>query len=353
MNDIIISLPIYLDLGKKKKRTFALNLNIYRNANFHILNDAKVLFAETIASRIDHLPKMKSVHLAYELFFGSRRAVDVMNICCIVDKFFCDTLVNCGKLPGDDKGVIPKIGPFVWGGIDTENPHVEVTLSNIELAEPQEPDQPMQISFTQKEIRDALVEYLEKQITLAPGQTVSLEFDLEDPTDIIAYIDVLREGQKSQGVPAKPEPAKVITNTPKAGETEAQTAVRKTRGPNKPKTNPVLQYVSGEAEIETETQPEPETVTEGQAEDPEAIAETVIEASADPVEPEFPKDIVTEVLDSKTVEGTVEQPVVAKSSIFPNIGSSAAVQIQPAAAPNPKSLFANLTRPSNAQSTQH
>lgn len=214
----------------------------------------------------------------------------------------------------------------------------------------------MQISFTHGEIREALVEYLEKQITLAPGQTVSLEFDLEDPTDIIAYVDVLREGQTAKGMPSKggagkSEPEKTITNTARAGESAQQTAARKTRGPNKPKADALV-----EAAEETVALNEPVEVTKVNAPFPGPFtkqAEAPVEAAASEAPVEAPAETPAEVEVEAAAEVEVESPAEAiksGNSIFPNAGSSAAAAPKPVEATpvtSPKSLFANLTRPTN------
>lgn len=217
----------------------------------------------------------------------------------------------------------------------------------------------MQISFTHSEIREALVEYLEKQITLAPGQTVSLEFDLDDPTDIIAYVDVLREGQKAKGMPPKPDTCKASGTS----EPAAQAAPRKTRGPNKPKTAEAPFTSPGGLGSEEVPIPEPTEVAKVNPPFPgpfvnktvlvqgaaAPIQSVTVEASeADPVvdsEPtiqEAPEEVVEAVTEVEAIK--------TGNSIFPNAGSSAAAPVVQAAAPaSPKSLFANLTRPSNAQ----
>ena len=204
----------------------------------------------------------------------------------------------------------------------------------------------MQILFTQTEIRDALIEALEKQIILAPGQTTSIEFDLDDPNDIVAYVDVIREGQKAQGIPPKAEPAKLVTNTPRAGETEAQTTQRRTRGPNKPKPSaePVIEADPvNEPKGASDSNPimdanvamDPDTLTEGQAEED-------TQADAPFVDPEDVKSQVQKIEQTKT-SGSV--------GIFPSATSSAPVkEVVPTPAVGAKSLFANLQKPVNDSS---
>lgn len=316
MDHFIIAVPIYVDLGaKKKKSMFSLNLNTYRNANFHILNKAKILFENEVKPLLAHLPRMKKLHLTYQLFFGSKRTIDISNICCIVDKFFCDTLVNSGKIAGDDKEVISHI-VYDWGGIDTKNPHIKVTLSEIER-ETKEPEH-MQISLSENEIKEAIVEYLEKQITLAEGQKISIVIEQED-TELIAYVDIARTGESGATRVNLNSPR----NAPTAHATPAPSAMEK---PTKP-------IQTRAKRTEATAKPEPEATS------PEVIA-----------------NISTgeERIDTPTIEAKIEpQPEMknesrASTMIFPDATSSAPARpVEPSAAPLPtgKSLFANLVKP--------
>ncbi|MFA5299600.1 MAG: hypothetical protein WC389_15535 [Lutibacter sp.] len=69
------------------------------------------------------------VSVRYTLYYGSNREVDLSNICCVVDKFFCDWLVSCGIIKDDCHKHIQKI-EYVWGGID-KNERVEICISSI------------------------------------------------------------------------------------------------------------------------------------------------------------------------------------------------------------------------------
>lgn len=355
MSDITILLPIHIKLGVKKETTFALNLNTYRNAHYQILNNAKVLYEKLVEPLIKNLPQMARVELTYKLFFGSKRRIDIANICCIVDKFFCDALVKGGKLPDDSQEFISDLR-YVWGGIDIQDPRVEVTLSSIELLkEPQNQDIPMQISFSHSEIREALVEYLEKQITLIEGQRVELAFDFDDPKEIIAYLDVLRDGQKAQGMPLKSEPEKTITNTPRTGESETQTAARRTRGPNKPKTSALAEAATETAALDEPVVVETRAAISSGEErvDPQVQEVAAVEAAAIPIPPFLEQADVP-----RDPEPAPEPAKVAAfgNSIFPSAASSAPVLTPatvPVAAGNAKSLFANLVRPNNSPSTTH
>lgn len=120
-----IQLPLKVPVSLK--RDFYLNLNVYRNADFHTLNRAKVVFGEMVRPLLVGLPDMKQCALEYTLFPSTRRLCDVSNVCSIVDKFFSDTLVDAGKIEDDNYTVVPEVY-YHFGAIDKDNPRVDVTI---------------------------------------------------------------------------------------------------------------------------------------------------------------------------------------------------------------------------------
>lgn len=123
----LVRLPLHIDLPKKKSKDerFLLNLNVYRNAHFYKLNQAKELYENQVEELIKHLPEMEKINLTYVLYLGSNRSADVSNICSIVDKFFCDALVAAKKIEDDNYKVISSVS-YQFGDIDKNDPRVEV-----------------------------------------------------------------------------------------------------------------------------------------------------------------------------------------------------------------------------------
>ena len=119
-----IDLPIKVKVGRKD---YVLNLNFYRNAHYHILNQMKVEFSKCIADTLATLPSFKSVELKYTLYPKTKHLCDVSNVCSIVDKFFCDSLVNANKLPDDNYEYLKNI-QYSFGRVDKDNPRVTVTI---------------------------------------------------------------------------------------------------------------------------------------------------------------------------------------------------------------------------------
>ncbi|QIG68806.1 holliday junction resolvase RusA-like protein [Rhizobium phage RHph_Y2_6] len=191
-----IEVPIYLPQTKKK--TFALNLNIYRNAHFLLLNKMKVAFKNKIEEQLSSLPNMNGVKLTYTLFMGTNREVDLSNICVVVDKFFCDALVEAGKLPDDNVNYLHSID-YRFGGVDKNNPRVEITLEPTSIKE----DTTMRISLVQSEIELALQRYIGAQLNVADGKAFKISLAAtRGEQGFTAEIEIV------DAVPEEPEPAR-------------------------------------------------------------------------------------------------------------------------------------------------
>lgn len=196
---ITIPVPIYVKVSKKN--TFSINLNEYRNAHFHVLNKAKVVFAEMIAPVLATIPAMLTTKLHFKLFFGSNRDVDTANVCSIVEKFFCDAMVSHGILEDDNRRFL--VGSTSdFGGVDTKNPRVEVTFYDYEL-KPKE-QKPMRLVLTQAEIASILINHFLP--ILAGGEEKVGNFHLHDGEDgvTVGVLDILHPASEPEKLPEAP-----------------------------------------------------------------------------------------------------------------------------------------------------
>lgn len=122
--------PLEVIYGAKKDGTeqkFRLNLNQYRNTHYIILNKAKIAYKELMKEQISRLPELSNISLHYTVYTKTKREFDLSNVCSVVDKFFCDALVELGKLTDDNIKYLSQIS-FSFGGIDKDNPRIEVTI---------------------------------------------------------------------------------------------------------------------------------------------------------------------------------------------------------------------------------
>ena len=128
--ELKVNLPSFLVVGKRKPKNLWLNLNGYRNWPFHQNNDLKKQFTEAVSEMLPVI-HFEKIEIEYRVFFKTKRRTDVANVCSVVDKFFCDTLVSAGIINDDDYTVLSKVS-YIYGGIDKDNPRVEATIKEID-----------------------------------------------------------------------------------------------------------------------------------------------------------------------------------------------------------------------------
>ena len=131
----IIQSPLEVPYAFSKKRNkdvmFHLNLNVFRNSHYRVINLAKIKYKEVITNQINSLPIYEMVGIIYEVHMKTKRAYDVSNVCSIHSKFFLDALVELGKLKDDNYNFLP-IEVYTRGTPDKDNPRVDILLYNLE-----------------------------------------------------------------------------------------------------------------------------------------------------------------------------------------------------------------------------
>jgi len=119
--------PLSVPAGKKK---FYLNLNVYRNSHYQILDQAKKNYKFLIAKQLIYLTPFKKVNLELNLYPKTKRLTDLDNVLSIHLKFFCDALVYYKKIPDDNYLYIPEIN-YRFGAVNKMNPRVEIIIKEI------------------------------------------------------------------------------------------------------------------------------------------------------------------------------------------------------------------------------
>ena len=114
-----------------KLKGWILNLNQYRNTHFRTLNTVKINYKLAMQSQITSGPSYKKIACIYTVYPKDKRSFDLGNVCCIHQKFFEDALVELSKLPDDNYTNLP-LTVYIFGGIDTANPRVEVNVVDLE-----------------------------------------------------------------------------------------------------------------------------------------------------------------------------------------------------------------------------
>jgi hypothetical protein len=120
-------LKIILPRVRVKDKSFILNLNVYRNTCFQVLNQTKVIYKALVKEQIIVLPEFVAVEAVFINYPATAAIPDTHNVCCIHEKYFADALVEFGKIP-DDKPLYWKMSKYLFGGIDRKNPRVTIIL---------------------------------------------------------------------------------------------------------------------------------------------------------------------------------------------------------------------------------
>lgn len=124
----VVSTPLKVLINRKTP--FTINLNQYRNAHHHLLDDAKKDFAEIVKPRLIDIPKLDQIRMSYILYPRTKILCDVANVCSITDKFFSDCLTAEGKIPDDNYNHVIMVA-FGFGEIDKLNPRVDVIIESL------------------------------------------------------------------------------------------------------------------------------------------------------------------------------------------------------------------------------
>lgn len=229
---------------------FAINLNQYRNAQHFTLNNAKVNF-EIYARKLIRaagIPKLKRVTLEYVLYPGTAQLCDTGNICSIADKFFSDSL-KASKIIEDDNYKFVTDLRFRFGGIDRENPRVDVIVRNADdqiSTVPLEPSteretQPMKvttrsthiINLTKEDLTNAVRDFLiAHDVPVPPGMDFDHITQLTDGTfELRVEVGVDADVAKKPGRKPKTDPKTAMQQVNAA---QAQQAAAPAAQPEKP-----------------------------------------------------------------------------------------------------------------------
>jgi Holliday junction resolvase RusA-like endonuclease len=102
----------------------------YRNAHFHESNKQKKHYTVLAEKQLKTVPPVTGgvVHSLFVLYKPNKRRLDLDNYTTVHKKFYHDALVTHKILKDDDVHTIP-FQLSVYGGIDKENPRVDIYVS--------------------------------------------------------------------------------------------------------------------------------------------------------------------------------------------------------------------------------
>ena len=130
MKEFTIKAPIYVELGKAKKKKYYLNLNLLRNQVGHLNNNIKKEYKRIVEPLLPDVFYNK-FELDYELFLPNQLKRDISNVLSIVDKNFCDTFVETGHAHDDNYEYVQKV-TYRYGGMDpNKKGYVLITVKEV------------------------------------------------------------------------------------------------------------------------------------------------------------------------------------------------------------------------------
>ena len=121
--------PLYIYTSKNKKRI--INLNNYRNWHYLTNSRIKNLYKIEMLDKLYGLKLTTPIDLHFILFKGTKRKSDRANVLSIQEKFFCDALTYYKCIPDDNDEYINSTH-YSSGGIDRENPRVEIIINTFD-----------------------------------------------------------------------------------------------------------------------------------------------------------------------------------------------------------------------------
>jgi Holliday junction resolvase RusA-like endonuclease len=134
MVDATVSMPLAVYLPRKTKadKKYMINLNGYRNWSFIESNQVKKAYAQIAKPKIEGLQFGLPIKLTFTLWKRDKRLIDRANPLCIHEKFWCDALTQFGAITDDNDKYIHSTR-YYTGGIDRENPRVDIMMQEIEV----------------------------------------------------------------------------------------------------------------------------------------------------------------------------------------------------------------------------
>lgn len=210
-----IRVPTHVPVSKKVQKPC--NLNSYRNLHYHHLNNQKQNFSDIIKKRLEPLPNMKKVWLHYTIYAARRGRLDTMNVGSIVDKYFCDALVEAGKIPDDSNQEII-FTSFSFGGVSPVDGYAVVKIIELKPAKEREP---MRILLDQQDVQAALDTYVQ-DMGISGATGVSLYVNDDDNVEAEVIINGSDDNQNQAPKKKKPGRPKGSKNKPKEPVNDAE-----------------------------------------------------------------------------------------------------------------------------------
>ena len=132
MQQVRFSVPLYLTTGKRKPKNNWLNMNNFRNWQFHLSNDLKILFNKAITIPELDAP-LAACKITFVFYYPTHQRRDLDNSLSVIAKFTQDSLVAAKVILDDDYKIVRQI-TGKYGGLDKTNPRCEVIVEEVDAS---------------------------------------------------------------------------------------------------------------------------------------------------------------------------------------------------------------------------
>ena len=124
--------PLYIDLPRKTKkdRRVYINMNSYRNLHYLVSNSVKRGYKEALREQLEGITIETPADITYQVFKGSKRRLDKMNVIAVTSKFLLDAITEYGCWEDDNDDYV-KTETLLPTEYDKENPRVEVIITSV------------------------------------------------------------------------------------------------------------------------------------------------------------------------------------------------------------------------------
>ena len=118
-----------LGIRKNSGKWLPYSDNWYRRAHFQESNKQKIHYTELAAPQlVNHSPMVGVVYSLFVYYKPTKARSDLDNYTSVHKKFFNDALTKCNIIKDDDATHSP-YQLSLYGGIDKENPRVDIYVS--------------------------------------------------------------------------------------------------------------------------------------------------------------------------------------------------------------------------------
>lgn len=126
----ILPLAVFLPRKTKADKKVIINQNVVKNLHYQSYNDAKIVFTNLMKDQLEGVEIETPVNITYQVFKGSNRKLDKMNVIAPQSKFFLDAITHYGCWEDDNDDHV-KHELLIPTELDKDNPRVEVTIKTI------------------------------------------------------------------------------------------------------------------------------------------------------------------------------------------------------------------------------